>query len=77
MCRMLRLRLGRRWEGVVVDRGCVYRVGSCWMKVHRGMRRIVSVMRGCRRKVGLGGEWLVSSRGCGDRVVESRGLERC
>jgi hypothetical protein len=47
------------------------------MRVHRGMRRIVSVMRGCRREVGLGGECLVFSHGCDDCVVESRELERC
>ena len=40
VCRMLGL---RRWEGVVVDRRCVYRVGSCWMKVHRGGRLVLAV----------------------------------
>ena len=77
VCRRLRLRPGRHWEDIVVDRGCAYRGDSCWMRVYRGMRRVVSVMRDCRREVGLGGECLVFSHGCGDRVVESRGLERC
>jgi len=46
------------------------------MKVHRGMRRRVSGMRGCRGEVGLDGEVLVSSRGVGDRAGEGRGLGR-
>ena len=46
------------------------------MKVHRGMRRRVSGMRGCRREVGLDGEVLVSSRGVGDRAGGVLGLER-
>jgi hypothetical protein len=41
------------------------------MRVRRGMQRIVSVMRGCRRGVGLGGGWLVSSRRCGDQAEVS------
>jgi len=36
------------------------------------MRCIVSVMRGYWRGVVLGGEWLVSSRGCGDPAEVSR-----